>query len=513
MTKFLVNKRWIPVTIARHGKKLAIQPARPVPELEDEFRSWVGGEFDRGLGCWIVTDCPRNQLQIQRLTGLDPWKHLRHLSEPATGGRAALRDHQRLLIGVGMDKRKNIWASEQGTGKTLAAIELIERVDQPTWWIGPARVLPDTKMQFERWGAQRHPDQWLSWHGQRGFLEKYRGPAPRVLIADECTIIKGCGPIYDALQHISRAMTEEHGDNCWKILMSGKPAPNEPTDWWAPAETLEPGLLRESTPADLRHRIAVIDNSEGFPVVKSWKEDEVERLGRRLAPICTVIRAADCLDLPPCEIEVIDLPIERDMLDAAKMIAASAGTGAQALNLLRQLSDGFQYGDGQTARCPTPKDDFLRAKLAQGEDDGRIAIYASYRESIDRCVEICHAEGWNVLRCDGRGYDPGPEPLREFDAATSSGLGRWAFVGHPRSGGFGLNLTAPRVQVLYSLDFDWGAYDQTIKRLHRLGQTRGVRIYVPSHLKTDKFVLKRLQEKGDLQNVTLDEIRRVLSDL
>jgi hypothetical protein len=510
--RFHVGKTIIPVDVRRHGKKLAIRPARQAPELDGEFGSWVGGEFDRGLGCWLVTDCERNRLQIQALQGNDPFRHLRGPTTPReTGRRPELREHQKRIVGFAYDKKTALIASEQGTGKTLALMELLELTGGRWWWIGPARVLEDTKLQFQRWGAQVWPEEWLSWHGLPHFLKKYSGPAPHGIVGDECTILKGCGPIWKATMHLSKAMTEEHGPEARKVLLSGKPAPNEPSDWWAPVEVLAPGLLRESTSADLRARVGIFTHDEGFPKLKSWITSEVEKLGRRVAPVTLVIRAKDCLDLPPCEVEVVDLPVSEETKQAAKLVASTAAGGADALQKLRQLSDGFQYQeDHSVVRCPSPKEDFLRSKLVQCDEDGRIAVYAPYTASIDRVVEICREEGWTVLRCDGRGYDPGPELLREFDAATSSGEGKYAFVGHPRSGGFGLNLTAPRVQVLYSLDFDWGAFDQTIKRLHRLGQTRGVRIYVPSHLKTDRYVYSKLEAKEDLQNVTLDEIRRVL---
>lgn len=469
----------------------------------------VGGERDRGSGAWIITDCERNRLQLEALQGRDPWAALRTPTGLA-GRRPELKAHQRRLIGSGLAKRCGIWAAEQGTGKTLAAFEVIEALGGRGWWIGLPGVLPDTRNQAHRWALTNHPERWLSCYSLQSFLETYSGPAPEWIVFDECTILKGCGAIYKAVSHLVKAMRVEHGAKAAVFLLSGKPAPHEPTDWWAPAELVAPGLLRESSPADLRRRLAVIDDSEGYPVVKSWRMDEVEKLGRRLAPVVTVIRAKDCLDLPECEIEVVDLPIDPETLQAAKLIAGTAESGLRALELLRQFSDGFQYMANGAVRCPTPKDDFLREKLRATAEDGRIAIYAPYRESIDRIVEVCKEEGWNVCRRDGRGYDPDPPPLSEFDASTSTGQGKWAFVAHFRSGGLGLNLTAPRVQVLYSLNFDWGAYDQTIKRLHRLGQTRGVKIYVLAHLKTDRYVFGKLEAREELQNVTLDEVRRVL---
>ena len=264
----------------------------------------------------------------------------------------------------------------------------------------------------------------------------------------------------------------------------------------------------------------------------------------------------DVLTLPELTKEIIRLPVSEEVEKAARLAANSAQNAAQALNRLRQLSDGFQYGGvhvcsdcegmgqivvptgdseeplncfacqghgfvqsaGEVRRAPGPKDDRLRYDLSLNEEVGRIVIYAGYHASVDRCVEICQEEGWPVLRCDGRGWKwflgHGREEhwseldlLREMDLSTRSNLlEQLALVGHPASVGLGQNLTAARENIFYSNDFNAESRMQAEKRSHRGGQTRNVVIKDYCHLPTDEFVLRNLEQKRTMQSITLGEV-------
>jgi hypothetical protein len=268
-----------------------------------------------------------------------------------------------------------------------------------------------------------------------------------------------------------------------------------------------------------------------FPKIVEWRRDEVERLGRRLEGLVLPIRSEDCQDLPPLREEIIRLPVSEETKRAARLVANTELTAVGALNKVRQLSDGFQYrADGPALRCETPKDDALRAFLARNEAVGRVIIYAPYTESVDRCVELALAEKWNVLRCDGRGWvgfaadgtrwvldrDEAERArwLKYMDRTQDTGeLEPLAFIAHPKSGGYALNLTAAREGLCFSADFDWSAHAQMLKRGHRTGMdlVHGFVMKYLCHLPTDAYVLENHRVKKTLQSYTLEELRRVLN--
>ena len=87
-----------------------------------------------------------------------------------------------------------------------------------------------------------------------------------------------------------------------------------------------------------------------------------------------------------------------------------------------------------------------------------------------------------------------------------------AFVGHPKSAGMGLTLTASPVVIYYSNDFDMEARVQSEDRIHRIGldMNRGATIIDLIHLSSDLKVLENLQKKRDLQSLSLGEFKMAL---
>lgn len=616
--------RLIPVTVVPAGKKLGLR-CKYDYNLVTEFKCMRGARWNPDATQWEVTDCRRNWIQLESLQVDEKGEYrvpaeFARLREPLKmepPTRDCAMPHQVHTFRHGYTYRCGIWAEEQGVGKSLAAIMLMEKVQGNWWYVAPLKVLRAFELELEKWKCAVKPrmlnydilDRETEPHfqcrscGEPGVPERrtwqkakaikhamscgpldpesgkctacdwYLGQVeeahPRCQACGSVTATHGAlwheeapfecpdGVIFDessrlknggsnraqAAQRLAdRIRAERDG---WVIEMTGTPAPHDICDWHSQAEIACPGLLRESTRAHLERRCAIIEQKEigdgrTFGDIIGWKEDEAENLRRRLAPITLVYLSKDVLELPELVKEVIELPVAEDMRRAARLAAESASCAAQALNRLRQLSDGFQYGgvaecpvckgmeyecpkcDGigflpteGVRRAPGPKDDRLRYDLGLNEEVGRLVIYAGYRASIDRCVELCQEEGWHVLRCDGRGWDSELfaegfgelDLLREMDLATRTDrIEQLAVVAHPKSGGLGQNWTAPRENIFFSNDFDAEARWQAEKRTHRNGQTRGVRIKDYSHLPTDAFVLRNLEAKRAWQSITLGEI-------
>ena len=86
-----------------------------------------------------------------------------------------------------------------------------------------------------------------------------------------------------------------------------------------------------------------------------------------------------------------------------------------------------------------------------------------------------------------------------------------AFVGHPKAGGMALTLTASPTELFYSNSFDGEARMQAEDRFHRAGMdtNRGATIIDLILLPTDLLVLKNLQKKKRLQDVSMGELQTV----
>lgn len=167
----------------------------------------------------------------------------------------------------------------------------------------------------------------------------------------------------------------------------------------------------------------------------------------------------------------------------------------------------------ETTMVPCPKDDVVCDLLTKAESStGRIVIFAGFQGSVDRITKLCHDEDWTVFRCDGRGsaiYTPdgkqvtGAEPLRYWRDMTNQ---RVAFVANPESGGFGLTLTEACTAIFYSNSYKPQFRIQAEERIHRPGQTRGVKIYDLLHLPSDKRTLDIIRQNRKLEQMVLGDI-------
>ena len=80
------------------------------------------------------------------------------------------------------------------------------------------------------------------------------------------------------------------------------------------------------------------------------------------------------------------------------------------------------------------------------------------------------------------------------------------FIGNPRTGGYGLTLTASHTVVYYSNSYDLEIRLQSEDRAHRISQTEKVTyIDLLSEGTVDEFIVKNLRSKINLANKVLGE--------
>jgi len=305
--------------------------------------------------------------------------------------------------------------------------------------------------------------------------------------------------------------------------------------------------------------------------------NEVAYLHERLKGLVIVKHKKDCLDLPDKQYRVVQCKPTSSIKRVAEAISKSAPNAITALTLLRELSDGFQYKevqDGETTctyckdgnidewfdpqgedrvykavdmldqaivgrlekrrvPCPQcggtrtvpkmvrtsrevtcPKDEALRDLLDECEETGRIVVWAGFTGSIDRAVKVCQKEGWDIVRCDGRGYHvlkhdgtvvTDEEPL---DYWANKDHARVAFVSNAETGGMSLTLVESRMAVYWSNSFKPDYRIQSEDRIHRIGMdtNKGCLIVDLIHLPTDQRVLDVIRDNRRLELMTLGEV-------
>jgi hypothetical protein len=171
-----------------------------------------------------------------------------------------------------------------------------------------------------------------------------------------------------------------------------------------------------------------------------------------------------------------------------------------------------------TETVASPKDDLLE-EILDDHEDGRLVVYAGFTGSLDRVVDTVTRKNWNYIRVDGRGWSTNlpahstnPSDMLFTFQKDKEAAPKLVFIGHPGSAGMGLTLTASNEIVYFSNDFNAESRIQSEDRIHRPGMdvNKGAMITDLVHLSSDLLVLKNLQAKRRLQDMSLGQFHESL---
>lgn len=532
------------------NKKLKIECKKYNPSLIAEIKELIGAKYE-GNGIWSVKNTPRNCFSLDVFSnGEFNGDSLNYAqSNHKSYYNKDFWSHQEVMLREGVEKKRFINAGEMGTGKTLPTLETLNHfaadLEGSIWWVGPNSGLTALKTQLKKWGYWNlftSKDKIFNYHKLDQMMEQAVDP-PQAVVFDECHALKNSSSRRTQLAiQLTIEMEKKWGNDCIVIGLTGTPAPENHFDWWSIAEVIRPGWLRESSFMKYKYRIAEFGTEErrdgrSYPVFFNWKNHERDDssnhscknercevcsiLPKRLKGLVLVTWKKDCLDLPEKIYEIIRLEVNESTMRVAKILT-KLHSGVQLQAKLRELSDGFQYGEDGTTKGETPKDNALLEIVEEIKESSckRIVVYAAFTASVDRCVQLLRKEGWNIWRYDGRGQEFFQNQIVPLDAITEEifqNVEKYpqpiAFVGNPEAAGQGLTLTPAPVIVYYSNSFKSQYRIQSEDRIHRPGanKERGCKIIDLIHMPTDELVLKRLKEKRDVETITLEEILSSIS--
>jgi len=597
-------------------------------KCKDDIKSmkgskWHGFDDENPRKIWSVEDCVRNRVNLGYLMNLDPlgpWFFDREITRHRY--ERPLMPHQCDLADAGLTYHYQLFAAEMGTGKTLAAQEVIERSGVLTWWwVGPKTSIPNIKREFRKWNFPFNDInvEFLTYEGLVRRMDEWKPgmPIPQGVIFDESSRLKtATAQRTKAAQKLADLIREQFDKAGYVILMSGTPSPKSPIDWWAQCEITWPGFLKEGSPKALEQRLAFLirqefDSGVNFNKRVGWKDDErkcaicsgwpdddchtelcedpddyhkyqpseneVAFMYERLNGLVVIRHKKDCLNLPEKRYRKVYCKPTSSTLRVAQAVVQSASNTVTGMTLLRELSDGFQYreikdgmtrcthcvegkvaiwvdpadeektfeaidmldpevverlekreidcplcgGSGEapkyirvTREVPCPKDAAMKMLLEECEEVGRIVIFAGFTGSVDRVQKLCQSQGWDVVRCDGRGFltmthdgatITDEEPLDYWGNVEAHP--RVAFVAHPESGGMSLTLTEARMAVYWSNSWKPEYRIQSEDRIHRKGmdENLGCTIVDLIHLPSDERVIEVIRQNRKLELMTMGE--------
>lgn len=225
---------------------------------------------------WSCKVSARNNFRLRRLMGENVYE-LYDLEPNAVNFERPLFSAQKEMVAHGLTHKRCIIAGEMGTGKTLSAIEIMERSGKSDWWwIGPKSALAAVEVDMRKWKCRIKP-RFMTYNKFTTHVTSGDADIPDGIIFDESSKLKT--PNSQRTQAAFAAANAVMEHDGYLILMSGTPAPKSPVDWWSQTEICCPGYLIEPNANMMKYTMAYITESEGiagttFPKLIGWKDTE-----------------------------------------------------------------------------------------------------------------------------------------------------------------------------------------------------------------------------------------------
>ena len=317
----------------------------------------------------------------------------------------------------------------------------------------------------------------------------------------------------NASGQISRFASQVAERSARRLALTGTPMPHSPMDIYAQYRAIDKNVFGVSYPA-FKTRYAEFE-TVGRPITRVDQNGQeytetpqaisgyqnLDDLNELFYSLAFRVTAADTLDLPSA-IETythVELcPKARRIYDEmavsfrADLDSGEIVTAANALARLvrfQQLTSGFAVTpEGKTLEVDDSKARALNDILDGLPVREPVVVFARFQNDLDRIAGVAGKLKRPHYEISGRVKNL--EEWRENGGVLAVQI---------QAGGLGLDLTASRYCVYYSLGFSLGDYLQSIARLHRPGQTSMVDyIHLTAADSIDGIITGALADKEDV---------------
>jgi SNF2 family DNA or RNA helicase len=304
----------------------------------------------------------------------------------------------------------------------------------------------------------------------------------------------------------------------FRRIATGSPVTKSPLDLYAQCEFLSADCLNMASYYAFQARYAVLVErrmaTHTFKQIVGYRR--LDELQKRLDNFSFRVTKEECLDLPDKVYTRRDVEMtaeQRKAYDQMKLMAlsvidqgiVSTNNALTQLMRLHQICCGHvKLDDGSEVDFPNNRIDELLAALE--EVDGKVIIWANYRKDIERIKNRLQHEYGMTAVASYYGDTEAEERQEIVTRFQDPGDNLRFFVGNPRTGGYGLTLTAAKTVIYYSNNFDLEVRLQSEDRAHRIGQTSKVTyidLITPGTV--DEHIVKALRNKINIASAVLGE--------
>ena len=337
-----------------------------------------------------------------------------------------------------------------------------------------------------------------------------------MLIVDESTTIKNSNAI--RTKNVVKASKQAK----FRRILTGSPITKSPMDLFSQCEVLDPDLLGFKNFYTFRNRYAVIRQRSLGP--RSFQEitgyQRLDELNRKVDEFSERVLKDECLDLPNkvyMKREVEMTAEQKKMYKQMKKLAlAQFDNGelsttqsvlTQIMRLQQIVCGHLQPDDGS---IQTIKNNRLDELLEVADElQGKAIIWATWTHDVIQVADALRRRFGNDSTATYYGGTPQKERQTIIECFQDPASPLRFFVGQPKTGGFGLTLTAATTVVYFSNAYDLEIRLQSEDRPHRIGQEKPVTyIDLVSTGTIDEKVLRALKSKINISSEVMGEKAR-----
>lgn len=319
----------------------------------------------------------------------------------------------------------------------------------------------------------------------------------------------------------------------WTYLLSGSPVLNSPMDLFHQFKIMDGGVTFGQNFFVFRAQYFE-DRNKGMPDEKyfpDWrvKPGAIDQINELIFRFGMRVTKAECMDLPEehsitvrCKMSFQQAKnykeMKRDFITFVEENPASATLAIVKALRLMQITSGFlsldgngQEGDPAKVVYPeTEKEAQLENLLEELTPHSKVIVWAVWKENYAIVRKVCERIGVKLVEVHGgisRNQQNANVELFKSDPDYR------VFIGHPGSGGIGINLTCAPYSIFYSRTFSLEHWLQARARNHRGGQTQKVTHYdLVCEETIDELVQNKLASKLDMSESLLKDISHSLKE-
>ena len=264
------------------------------------------------------------------------------------------------------------------------------------------------------------------------------------------------------------------------ILLSGTPTSGKYERLWSQMNLLGWNISKKMYYAQY---VDMEISPDGYPIIKGYKN--VDRLKRKMREHgCVFMKSEEVLNLPTQNFITVNVPESKEYKKFKKssIITLKDGTQLVGDTTLTKLLYSRML-------CGHYNDDKLKAfqDLVESTDD-RLIVFYNFNDELDALLQIAHNCERQVSVVNGQYKN-----LYVYEGVNNS----ITFVQY-QAGAMGLNLQKANKIIYFTLPLSSELFEQSKKRIHRIGQEQACFYYVMICKGTvEEQILQTLEERKD----------------